>query len=105
MYDSLINKGKEIILLGDLNIDMSCEINLVKNELCDIYHLYNIISEATCFKVASKCSAPLLDHLARYFGMVTLLSYTSTWHTFKQSMHDRSYMSVELLSLPGQGYL
>ncbi len=29
-------------------------------------------------KVASKCSVPPLDHLARYFGMVTLLYYTST---------------------------
>ncbi len=56
-------------------------------------------------KVASKCFVPPLDHLARYFGMVTLLSYTSTWHTFKQSILDRSYISVELLSLTGQGYL
>ncbi len=29
---------------------MSCEDNLVKNELCNIYDLYNIISEPTCFK-------------------------------------------------------
>ncbi len=43
-YDSLINKSKEIILLGDLNINLSSEDNLVKNELCDIYDLYNIIS-------------------------------------------------------------
>ncbi len=50
VYDNLINKGKEILLLGDLNIDMSCEDNLVKNELCDMYDLYNIISEPTCFK-------------------------------------------------------
>ncbi len=50
LSDSLINKGKEIILLGDLNIDMSCEDILVKNELCDIYDLYNIISEPTCFR-------------------------------------------------------
>ncbi len=50
VYDSLINKGKEIILLGDLNIDMSCEDNLVKMNSCDIYDLYNIISEPTCFK-------------------------------------------------------
>ncbi len=56
-------------------------------------------------KVASKCSVPPLDHLAKYLGMVTLLCYTFIWHTFKQSIHDRSYMSVELLSLTGQGYL
>ncbi len=53
----------------------------------------------------SKSSVPLPDHLARYLGMVTLLCYISTWHTFKQTTHDRSFMSVKLLSLTSQGLI
>ncbi len=40
------------------------------------------ILKLLCFvhvlKVATKCSAPFLDHLSRYFGMVTLLCNAST---------------------------
>ncbi len=56
-------------------------------------------------KVRSKSSVPLQGHPARYIGMVNLLCFTSTWHAFKQIIHDCSCMSVELLSLTGQGYL
>ncbi len=37
VYESLINKAHEIILLGDLNIYMLNEDNELQNELCDIY--------------------------------------------------------------------
>ncbi len=50
VYESLINKAHEIILLGDLNIDMLKEDNELQNELCDIYDLDNLISEPTGFK-------------------------------------------------------
>ncbi len=50
VYESLINKAHEIIVLGDLNIDMLKENNELQNELCDIYDLDNLISEPTCFK-------------------------------------------------------
>jgi hypothetical protein len=58
VYDSLINKGKEIILLGDLNIDMLDTENALCNQLCDIYDLENLISEPTCYK---KPEGSLLD--------------------------------------------
>ncbi len=46
-------------------------------------------------KVASKCSVPPLDHLARYCGMVTIFArHPSTWHTFKLSIHDHSYVCI-----------
>ncbi len=50
VYESLINKAHESILLGDLNIDMLKENNELQNEPCDIYDLDNLISEPTCFK-------------------------------------------------------
>ena len=58
VYASLLNVGKEIILLGDLNIDMLCCENPLKNELCNVYDLSNLISEPTCFK---KPEGTLLD--------------------------------------------
>ncbi len=40
--------------------------------------LFNHFLGYVCVKVASKCSVPPLDHLARYFCIVTLLCYTSS---------------------------
>ncbi len=68
-----------------------------------IYVMLHLGYKNSGLKVRKKSSVPLLDHLARYFGMVTILCYKSTWHTFKQTKHDCSYMSVDLLSLTGQG--
>ncbi len=50
IYDKIISKSKEIILLGDLNIDMLVNTNDLQNDLCDIYDLTNIVKEPTCFK-------------------------------------------------------
>ncbi len=43
-YESLINKAHEIILLGDLNIDILQQDNELQNELCHIFDLDNPIS-------------------------------------------------------------
>ncbi len=40
----LLNKGKEIILLGDLNIDIMQDENILSEELCCVYDLDKIIS-------------------------------------------------------------
>ncbi len=45
-----MNKGKEIILLGDLNNDMLSDENEIKNNLMDVYNLINLIIDPTCFK-------------------------------------------------------
>ncbi len=50
VYDKLLNKGKEIILLGDLNIDMMQDENILNEELYCVYDFDNIISQPTCFK-------------------------------------------------------
>ncbi len=50
LYENVISKAKEIILLGDLNIDMTLPENALKNDLCDNYSLSNVITEPTCFK-------------------------------------------------------
>ncbi len=58
VYDQILNKGKEIILFGDFNIDMLCKENILQNNLCDIYDLYNIVTSPTCFK---KVEGSLVD--------------------------------------------
>ncbi len=45
-----MNKGKEIILLGDLNSNMLSEENEIKNNLMDVYDRSNLIIDPTCFK-------------------------------------------------------
>ncbi len=55
-----MNKGKEIILLGDLNINMLSEENEIKNNLMGVYDLSNLIIDPTCFK---RPSGTLIDPL------------------------------------------
>ena len=50
VYECLISKAKEIILLGDLNINMQVEDNDLTNDLCDLYNLTNLFKEPTCYK-------------------------------------------------------
>ncbi len=50
LYESIFVQGKEIMLLGDFNIDMLISDNTLKNDLCDIYALSNIVKEPTCYK-------------------------------------------------------
>lgn len=60
MYQNFLSNGetKEIILLGDFNINMLTVPNAITNELCDIYGLTNLINEPTCYK---SCDGTLLD--------------------------------------------
>ncbi len=60
VYEHLMNKGKEIILLGDLNINMLSEENEIKNNLMDVYDLRNLIIDPTCFK---RSGGTLIDPL------------------------------------------
>ncbi len=46
-----MNKRKEIILLGDLNINMLSDENDIKNNLMDVYDLSNLIIDPTCYKM------------------------------------------------------
>ncbi len=48
-YESLFNKAKEIVLLGDLNIDLQDPENDLDVNLCHIYNFQNLIIYSTCF--------------------------------------------------------
>ncbi len=60
VYEKVISKSKEIILLGDRNIDTLIEDNVLQHELCDIYNLESLIVDPTCFK---KPELTLIDHI------------------------------------------
>ena len=49
-YDKAVLEAKEIILLGDVNIDMLLHDNCMSTELCSMYGVMNLIKEPTCFK-------------------------------------------------------
>ncbi len=49
-YKSLFNKGTDIVLLEDQNIDLQDPENDLDVNLCHIYNLHNIITDTTCFK-------------------------------------------------------
>ncbi len=82
VYESLINKVHEIILLGDLNIDMLKKNNWIQNELCDIYDLDNLISESTFFK---RPEGTLIDPIyvrnaMRFKKSIHVFRGYSDWH-------------------------
>ncbi len=82
VYENVISKSKEIILLGDLNIDMSSNDNVLQHELCDIYNLAGLILDPTCFK---KPEGTLIDHIIvrnpkRFKKSINVFCAYSDWH-------------------------
>ena len=52
-YTRMSSDGKEIILLGDVNINMLQCKNKLKTDLCETFGLTNLITNPTCFKTPS----------------------------------------------------
>ena len=50
MLNRLTDGSFENVIVGDLNVNMSCENNVLDAEICDVYGMTNIINSATCFK-------------------------------------------------------
>ena len=50
IYEKEIGNYKDIVCIGDINVDLSCGKTKVNDELLDIYDLYNLIKDPTCFK-------------------------------------------------------
>ena len=49
LYDLIMSESKDIICLGDFNINMLVS-NPVSDEICNVYNVYNVIEGPTCFK-------------------------------------------------------
>ena len=83
-YQSVLANGKtkEIILLGDININMLKVPNIITNELCDIYGLHNLVDGPTCFK---SVDGTLLDPIFvlnrhRFEKCINVTCGYSDWH-------------------------
>ena len=86
IYQSMFANGiaKEVILMGDLNINMMDDSNLITNELCDIYGLTNLICEPTCYK---SCEGTLIDpiivtNIHRFHKALNVRCGYSDFHNF-----------------------
>ncbi len=81
-YESLFNKGKEIVLLGDLNIDLLDPEKHSDVNLYHIYNLHNLITASTCFKKQEGTLIdPILVKNARKFkGSIYVYCGFSDWH-------------------------
>ena len=69
--DMAINKYENIILMGDINVDMSSlnELNVNfydVNEFCDIFSLTNLIKQTSCLTPTAKHPS-LIDIILRLF--------------------------------------
>ena len=82
VYEELIHKAHEVITLGDLNIDMLCESNDLKNDICDVYGLENIILEPTCFKnpEGTLVDTIMVKNSKRFKKPLNLFCGYSDWH-------------------------
>ncbi len=81
-YQGLCNKGKEIVILGDLNIDLHDPENDLDVNLCHIYNLQNLITDSTCFKKQEGTLIdPILVKNPRTFkGSINVYCSFSDWH-------------------------
>ena len=50
LYETTVENNKESILLGDINIDMRTNENIVDKQICALYDLKNLIKSPTCHK-------------------------------------------------------
>ncbi len=50
MCDQLYRESDNIILIGDMNINMKGKVSALR-DLCDLYNLKNIVKEPTCLKL------------------------------------------------------
>ncbi len=58
MCDQLYRESDNIILIGEININMKCKVSEL-HDLCDLYNLKYIVKEPTCFK--SQDNPSLID--------------------------------------------
>ncbi len=80
-----MNKGKEIILLGDLNINMLSEENEIKNNLMDVYDLINLIIDPTCFKRpgGTLIDPPIVKNRKRFHKPINVFCGFSDHHNLE----------------------
>ena len=81
LYNTFLNETKDVICMGDFNIDMMHE-NPITTNVCDIYDVTNVIKGPTCFK-ASK--GTLLDPILvtnknRVLTHINVTCGFSDWH-------------------------
>ena len=81
MADYLFRSHNDLIFLGDMN---SCpsKSNVI-SELCDMYGLYNLITEPTCFKSATAPSlidVILVTDRKKYSGVINCNCHVSDVH-------------------------
>ncbi len=82
VYENIISKAKEIILFGDLNIDMMC----TENDLCDIYDIEHLRTVPTSFKKPEgTLSDPIIVRNPRRFKKsINVFCCYSDWHHIVQ---------------------
>ena len=109
-YDRAIGEAKEIILLGDVNIDMQMEHNCMTNEICNIYGLSNLIEEPTCYKSerGTLIDPVLVMNKRRFQNPFNVQCGYSDWHNLvgcvtklkvppqrPRTVHYRSYKNFD----------
>ncbi len=80
-YDSVLAEAKEVILVGDFNIDMMTD-NVITDNICSMYDAVNLIIGPTCFKAGA---GTLLDPVivtnrSRYYTAFNVACGFSDFH-------------------------
>ena len=82
IYEVVFTRSKEIILMGDLNIDTLNADNILQHDLSDMYGLTDLVKKPTCFK---KPEGTLIDHILvrnpkRFKNNLNVFCGYSDWH-------------------------
>ena len=86
MFREMLNKldtnGDDLLVMGDFNIDMIKDNNVINDEICDVYGLKNIIKSATCFKSekGTLIDPLLVSNTSKFCVPFNVMCGVSDWH-------------------------
>ena len=112
VLDHSFSKYENLLILGDLNIDLSDQTKIPKSkkeflhELYDAYDLYNLISESTCITGTSESMIDLiLTNCSRSFmHSKTIESGLSDFHKITTTMMRCTYTRQEPVKITYRDY-
>ncbi len=81
-YGILFNKGKEIVVLQDLNLDLQDPENDLDVNLCHKHNLQNLITDSTCYRkqVGTLIDSILVKDPRTFKGSINVYCGFSDWH-------------------------
>ena len=95
-------KYENIIIMGDFNMEPT---DITMQNLCDVYNLYNLVKEPTCFKGPPKCYDLILTNCKHNFqNTQALTSGFSDFHKMTVTILKTEFVKPEPIHINFRDY-